>query len=499
MKSSLLILVFFASFIVRALRWLGFVQQKEYRLDRILLFLRSNEGIRELFRFFPKKTDFSKVGLKRPKMTARSILVFLIFLLFTALFFEVANSFGLDFMLRWYPYPRWYKLILLLVLMICYLITLPMFVMLSVLPTVLLSYIQTYKRLLQAKRLLDSSNSKIIGVTGSYGKTSTKMLLSYVLQKKYTVFVTPKSYNTKYSVANSVVQGYKGEDIAIIEYAAYKKGEIKELAKWIKPQIAIITGLAKQHVGLFGSLQEIIEAKSELVASLPKEAPVICNLYDEQTRRIYEAGRENNKAKLIPVEPENTTVKLANERLSSDGKLRFDWDGTTVETRLIGIQYMETVHLVIVTALQLKLTKEEIISALESFSPDEKFINIYNLVSGVRVLDDGDTCNPKGFSAIIKLAQSIKASKKVLITSGIVDLGRDSSNIHHALAKESKKVFDQVIYLGDSGKAEFESIFLDMLLTTSEQLGEVISNLGEEDLVVIEGRMPAWANQFLTV
>ncbi|GIK84034.1 MAG: hypothetical protein BroJett025_06560 [Patescibacteria group bacterium] len=496
MKTTLVLLFLLASFFVRALRWIGVLQQKEYRFDRVALFLLSGEGIRELLRILPKKSDFSKTGLKRPKMTHRSLLLSAIFALLSFLFLRGGMEFITQFLLQWYPYPLWYRYTAYLLLLVLYLVTIPFLVMLSAVPTVVLAYVQTYKKLLQAKALLDTKKPTVIGITGSYGKTSTKLLLAHVLGKKYSVFVTPKSYNTKYSVAQSVVSGYNGEEIAIIEYAAYKKGEIKELAKWVKPDMAIITGLAKQHVGLFGSLQEIIKAKAELVASLPQKATVICNVYDEQTRQIVDTGNTKNDAKLIAVGPEFNAVQIENARVNQEGKLQFSWNGQTVRTQLVGVQYKELVHLVITTAMHFKLGTAAILDALESFSPDDKFVLTYALASGVKIIDDGDTSNPKGFSAMITLARSLKANKKVLVTPGIVDLGKDSREIHLELARDAKKVFDVVVFVGEPGKEEFQSYFGAELLTTKEQLQEIISTLDKEDLIVIEGRMPAWAKQY---
>lgn len=497
MKTLLAILFFLTSFLIRSLRWLGILQQKEYRLDRIFLFLRSSEGIQEFLRFFPRASDFTRAGLKRPKVTPRSALLAVIFVSVSAFYVTIAIGHGTNYLLRWYPYPVWYTFIMVLLVMVVYLVTIPFFVFISVLPTVLFAHLQTYKRLFQARQVLQAHKPIVIGITGSYGKTSTKILLAHVLEKKYSVFMTPKSYNTKYSVAQSVVAGYKGEAIAIIEYAAYKRGEIRELAKWIQPHIALITGLTKQHVGLFGSLEEIISAKAELVASLPNNAEVICNLYDEQTKRIFDVGSVQNKAKLIAVDAGYEQVKLEKVRLNSDGKLQFDWNGETVKTQLIGEQYIEAIHLVIVTALHFKIEQSEIVSAIESFIPDDKFVFVYTLNNRVRVVDDGDTSNPKGFEAIILLARKMNAQKKVLITPGIVDLGNESSEIHLELAKQAYKVFDQVVFVGESGKQEFTQVFGDELLTRREQLAEIVSALDANDLIIIEGRMPSWAKEYI--
>ena len=497
MKTILIVLFFMTSFFVRALRWLAVMQQKEYRFDRLLLFLYSSEGLTELFRLFPQRTDFSKSGLKRPKLTKRSLLLAAIFLVISIFYFKVILAFGNQLLLQWYPYPFWYNFILLLCAWTLYLILIPVFALLSVIPTVVVAYLQTYKRLFQANKIITQSKPTVIGITGSYGKTSTKMLLAHVLERKYSVFMTPKSYNTKYSVAHSIVTGYKTEQIALIEYAAYKKGEIKELAKWVKPGLAIVTGLTHQHVGLFGSLQEIIEAKAELVSSLPLQATAFCNTYDEQTKEICTLGSKHNKAKIVCVNPTYPKVTLTSVRVGDNARLQFNWDGRVVHTKLIGAQYIEVVHLVIVVALQLKMKQEEIIAALESFTPNEKFVMTFTLSNGVKVIDDGDTSNPKGFLAMVRLAKSVTVQKKVLITPGIVDLADESQRIHSELATQSKQVFSTVVFVGESGKTEFQEVFRDKLLTTEGQLQELLSALSAQDLIIIEGRMPAWAAKYL--
>ena len=497
MKTLALFLFFITSFFVRASRWLGFVQQKEYRFDRMILFLLSDEGKAELLRFFPKRSDFSRIGLKRPKVTGRILLVTAFFVFFSMLYITFSFNLTQVFLLGWYPYPLWYNVVALLLLATFYLLFLPFFVLLSAVPTALIAFIQTYKKLLQARAVLQKSNAIIVGVTGSYGKTSLKFLLSSVLETTYSVFFTPKSYNTKYSVANSIIEGYSDQQVAIIEYAAYKKGEIKTLASWIRPQLAILTGLTKQHLGLFGSLENIISAKAELVESLPPKAKVICNAYDPQTQLIHQNSQAKDRTQLVAVNSEYQKVVLTHARLNKEGKLQFSWNQKVVQTKLLGMHYLELVHVVIVAALELKVSQEAIAHALESFIPNEKFIFSYTLGSGCRVIDDGQTSNPKGFFAIIKLAQALHAQKKVLITSGIVDLGADSSHTHLELAQQAKKVFTQVIYVGESGKKEFESVFGELFLDTPEQFSQVYETLSDEDTLVVEGNIPSWVQAYL--
>jgi len=112
------------------------------------------------------------------------------------------------------------------------------------------------------------------------------------------VFVTPKSFNNKLSVAQSIITGYSGQKFALLEYGAYIRGEIAYLTKWFQPTIAVETGFTPQHLSLFGSRQNSVLAESELIASLPESGVVYCNGADSGAVEIAKTGAQNNKAQI---------------------------------------------------------------------------------------------------------------------------------------------------------------------------------------------------------
>lgn len=186
-------------FVVRWFRWLAIVQQKEYRFDRLRAFLRSDEGKYELKRVLPKLSDFSRTGLKRPKPTARVLLVALLSGL------TLLSQFSLSISSSITPGEVMPSLLVWGTgIVVAYLI-LPITVIADSIPTMLLSALATWNTLRRAKQKIESGQPKIIGVGGSYGKTSTKHLLHHFLKQKLTVFVTPKSFNNKLSVAQSII------------------------------------------------------------------------------------------------------------------------------------------------------------------------------------------------------------------------------------------------------------------------------------------------------
>lgn len=491
MKISLLLILFFGSFFVRILRWLGIVQQKEYRLDRLSLFLKSSEGKDEIKRIVPKKADFTRTGLKRPKMTARSISVgavftsiFLVLIIGLILAATIVGSLV-------------FAVPLIIIGLIVLLFLIPYLLLVAVVPTTIVANIKTRIELSKAKSKINKVKPIIIGITGSYGKTSTKIFLSHVLERKFSVFKTPKSYNTKYSVAKSINDGYTNQEIVIIEYAAYKTGEIKKLAEWFKPKLAVITGLTEQHLGLFGSLSAIIQAKAELVESLASGSTVVCNGYDPGALRIFDMSVNKAELKLVSVNAKHDQVKIFKAHLNKKGELVFVWNGQQVITKLMGIHYLQTVKMVIAVSSELGLTDEQIVSALSDFVPDEKFIYSYTLDSGAVVVDDGGTSNPKGFEAAISLASEVNAKQKTLITQGILDLGTRSDDIHKELAEQAQKVFSNVLYVGEVGSQQFNQEFGDNFENTQLEVVKKIKEIGSDNLVLVEGRMPSWVTKVL--
>ncbi|MBU0975016.1 hypothetical protein KKD03_04940 [Patescibacteria group bacterium] len=511
MKILSILLLFLTSFFIRASRWLSIVQQKEYRLDRLILFIKTVEGKKELLRLIPKKKDFSKTGLKRPKITMRILLV-------AGLFF-IQFSFLIIFLVMllvvFFSPARLGIIAYFIVGLLLCLIFIPALVVIAILPTSVVSSIRIFIELVRAKAKVKKSNPKIIGITGSYGKTSTKMILAKVLEKKYSVFKTPKSYNNRFSVARSINKAFQNQEIMIIEYGAYKKGEIKTLASWFKPNLAVITGLAKQHLGLFGTIESVIRAKAELIKALDPGSIVVCNGNDKGVVKICKLGaglisdldlsadsKSGKNLKIIEANEENKDLFIIKAHLNKAGKLLFVFAGQQVNTNLMGMHYLEIIRMVILVAKEFGVSDRDIVDAISSFVPDDKFIFSYKLNSGSLVIDDGGTSNPKGFVAAINLASSIEVSKKILITSGIVDLGSESESIHENLAKKAVKVFATVLYVGESGKEQFLSVFGEKFFNGESaddqaKITNFLSNTSNREMILIEGRMPGWIKQYI--
>lgn len=466
---------------VRLVRWVAWVQQREYRWDRLRQFFISGESIEEFFRW-PRLTDFTRTGLKRPVRTGRAMIVF----------FMVTGVLGVSTGLLWeWLVTPWFLVNVFrwLTLGIVFYFLLPIATIgvgfLSALPVGLVTRWYLYK----AKKLVVERRPVIVGITGSFGKTSTKQLISWVLGKRLSVYMTPSSYNTPLSVARSVLSGFNNQDVVVIEFGAYRRGEISHLARIFRPSIAVVTGIGTQHVGLFGSPHNLIKAKAELVEALPFEGTLFYNGKDENVVAI---SRTFSGKKV-----DYSGLPLTVGSLTKRGELVLVWGGRTVATRIVGRHYLGAVQAAVAVGQASNVSKDLIIDALESFESTDAFVRTSLGPGGALIVDDGGTSNPDGFRAIVKLAEEFPRAKKYLLFGGIVDLGETSERIHGQLAEHAKAVFAEVWYLGTVGKEAFRKEFGERLVDETSVIVRRIQALKNHELIVIEGRVPRFLSSAL--
>ena len=221
--------------------WLYWFQVKEYRLDRFL------SSLKEDWRWLVVE-QWNLRRWFRPKLTLRSGLTLLLAVAPIPLEFALLENKFLLFLV-FAPFQA----------VLANIFFAPVFGWLK-------------KRIItQAKRKMAQFKGVVVVITGSFGKSSTKELLSWVLSKKFKVVKTAQNHNTLIGVAETILRDLSGdEDFFVVEAGAYKRGEIAEVCALVKPGVGIITGIGDQHLDLFGSLENIRKAKYELFEAIPK-------------------------------------------------------------------------------------------------------------------------------------------------------------------------------------------------------------------------------------
>ena len=458
-------------------------------LQSILLFIYFAEFFIFLFKIFQKK-------LKKPVLTKKAILlislsVFFIFLICAySIFLKNILYFGVYLLIFDILSPIIFSLIVLI--------------------------LEPFSILLR-KKIMRKAEEKIsnfkelitIGITGSFGKTSTKEFLSTILSEKFNVLKTKEHQNSEMGISNCILNELNlNHQVFIAEMGAYRKGGIKMLANIIKPKIGIITGVNEQHLATFGSIENLLSAEGgkELIESLPSDGLVIFNgdnkylkdLYKETfiLKRVYSVNKlDLEKAGIEPdfwaedikVEKRfiHFTVKNKNNEIEY------------FTINILGAHNVSNILAAITTAYDFGMSLKEISQACLKIKPEQGSIHLFETKSGLNILDSSYSANPDGVIADLNYL-SIYPRKKIIIMPCLIELGKVSKEIHQKIGRKIGEVCDLSIITTkdryedikkgaiESGMKEENIIFDENTDTILKRIKNFVS-VG--DAVLIEGRV----------
>lgn len=288
----------------------------------------------------------------------------------------------------------------------------------------------------QAKKKLSGSKIKVIAITGSYGKTTTKNILYSILSSKYKVLTTPRSHNTPIGIAlalnNANLDDY---DIFIAEMGARHLGDIAELCEICPPDYSLITGICGQHLETFLTFKNIVKAKGEILSATKNMTVIADDAYDLFAEYNFSKTR-CGCAKDVESSKDGTAFTLT---LGGESK--------RVKTKLLGEHSANNIALAAEAAFAVGMTVDEIASAIGGIDYIEHRLQLIES-GGVNILDDGYNSNVKGARAALKVLKYFDG-RKIVVTPGLVELGVLEEDENSALGKELVG-FDLVILVGDT-------------------------------------------------
>lgn len=301
-----------------------------------------------------------------------------------------------------------------------------------------------------AKRILKShKNLTVIGITGSYGKTTTKFILNRILSEKFNTVCTPQSFNTPMGVVRTVRTLLKPQtQVFICEMGAKNVGDIKEVCDIAAPDYGIITSVGEQHLETFKSVDNVFKTKFELADAVSKKGGLtLANLdsvgiktrQDKRNDVVFFGEGTKYSAKNITCSEEGTTFDLC-------------LDGTqfTVSTRLLGLHSVSDILAAAALAHILGVSDSDIKFAIGSLKPTEHRLELKGYVNGSLLIDDAYNSNPEGCLEAVRVLGSFEGKKKVIITPGLIELGSREYDCNYALGLEAAKHCDMIILVGQN-------------------------------------------------
>lgn len=306
-----------------------------------------------------------------------------------------------------------------------------------------------YYRKKAIKKLKDS-NIPVVGITGSYGKTSSKNIVNDILNVKMNSFASPKSFNTPYGLINSI-NNYldKFNNIFIAEMGAFKIGEIKQCCKLVKPKYGIITSIGEAHLETFGSRENIMKGKFELVESLPSDGLAILNKDDEYQVK-YKIKNKCN-VKWIGIDNKDvdlyaTNIKLSGQGTTFDCVFKGDKNKYTFNTKLLGKHNVYNILAGILLGHELGLTVEELQRGVNSVKTIEHRLELKKY-GNINIIDDAYNSNPVGSRMAVEVLGLMEGTK-IIVTPGMIELGSEQYELNYKFGEYISKTCDYVILIG---------------------------------------------------
>ena len=354
-----------------------------------------------------------------------------------------------------------------------------------------------------AKRILRSMPGlKIIGITGSYGKTSTKNYLTRILEEEYDVLMTPGSFNTPMGVVRTVREYLKPyNQIFVCEMGAKQNGDIKEICDIVHPEMGIVTAVGPMHLETFKTLDNVCSTKFELVDSLPSDGFAAVNNDFDMC-----AGREvlNTKAVRYGItNPEGCDYIATDIRYTPNGTSFVikgkDGFKLELETRLLGESNVSDILGAVVIAHKIGIAPEKIRYAVATLQQVEHRLSMKQTPGGVTIIDDAFNSNPVGSKMAIDVLTHFKGGKRIIVTPGMIELGTKQYDLNREFGRHIGDNLDIAIIVGEYNRKaimdgiqetgfESENLHLADSFNEAQQiLGRILSS---GDTVLYENDLP---------
>ena len=361
-----------------------------------------------------------------------------------------------------------------------------------------------------AKATRDNSFAKIIGITGSVGKTTLKNLLSFSLNNYGKVCHSPRSYNNKFGVPLSLSNLKNNTDYGVFEIGMDKKGEIENLSKLVKPEIAIITNIGGAHFKNFNTLKDIAKAKAEIINNVLKNGHIILNKDDKFFNFLSNKAKKNRINIISFSLKKKSDVHLMNIKkikkyfkLKVKVKNKFFYFYTKYSTNNFVSNFLACITTMFVLNLNINKMKRRFINfKIPEGRGDIKIIRKFN--KKFKFIDESYNANPLSMKSAINNMNSYhygKKLRKIAFLGDMLELGKKSRKFHRNLSLEiNRSNIDKIFVYGKYIRETFNHL-------TVNKRGKIFKNIKDanvhfskflhnNDILMVKGSNATGLNQF---
>lgn len=332
-----------------------------------------------------------------------------------------------------------------------------------------------------AKKYLTRTKPKIIAITGSVGKTSTKEAVFAVISEAYGENVN-KSYgnlNSENGVPLAIL-GFKKSPIKVyqwlpiifqvpfvsfsqrsykilvLEFAADKPGDIKYLTSIVKPDIAVVTAIGPSHLAAFGEMGKIVEEKISLLWALAKDGWAVLNIDDENVRKASYGGRWQKITYAIDqtadINASNIETNLKDGKVSTTFKLSGQIQIDIKQENLGGKAAVFASLAAAAVGKILDINPDKIAQGLSKIKNEKHRMQVLPGINGSTIIDDSYNANPLSMRNALSVLKTLKAKRKIAVIGDMREIGKISAQAHTEIGQEAAKISDMVVGVGSEAK-----------------------------------------------
>lgn len=300
----------------------------------------------------------------------------------------------------------------------------------------------------EAEEKLATLQPFIIGITGSYGKTSTKHILNHILNAHAPTLATPGSVNTVMGNTRVIRERLTREhDYLIAEMGAYAIGSIQRLCDLTPPNAAIVTAVGMAHYERFKSVEAVAQAKSELPQNVPPDGFAVLNGDNPYCRNMANGIEAEPLFYGRDAEAGQLHCRLINEELTPEGirfQVIYEGETYTIQTPVFGSHMAMNAAGAFLTACRLGVPPLTAVAALRTVPQVDHRLVVSQDAQGVYIIDDAYNANPTGFRSALDVLEVLPVKRRIVVTPGMVELGAREDEEYRKIAPRIAEVCDLV-------------------------------------------------------
>lgn len=337
-----------------------------------------------------------------------------------------------------------------------------------------------------------------IGITGSVGKTTTKDMIASILSQQYNTLATKGNYNNELGVPITLFRLESHHEVAVIEMGMNHAGEISELTKVVRPDVAVISNVGVAHIEHLKSRENILKAKCEIMEGLPEDGVVVLNGEDEMLRTLQNQVFQSSFTKKVYWCGFGISHDVYADEIDIDGlmeskcKIHHQGNHISVTIPVAGKHMIENVLLAVAVGKELGMDLERMQKGIENFVPSQNRMNVISLKNGITILNDVYNANPVSMKASLEILAKAKG-RKIAVLGYMGELGKFSADMHEELGEfVARKEIDLLYYVGEFGieverGAKAKGNKEVYIFETREDLWANLSNrLEEQDTILVK-------------